>query len=114
MDFSLSSCYRLYKNVTDGILVKKNEVSTDVIDLENKLIQILDSEDLNINIDLNSNLILNDTLLEGDINSKINFLRDYNFFYTALIFESVLKGYIFLKENGGHNDGTKYIIAKSL
>lgn len=114
MDFTLSSCYRLYKFLTNEIFINKNEVSIEVIDMENKLIQILDSKDLNINIDLNSNLLLNDNKLEKDINDKIDFLRKNNFFYISLIFESVLKGYIFLKENGGNNDGTKYIIAKSL
>ena len=106
MDFTLSSCYRLYKSLTNEIFINKNEVSIEVIDMENKLIQILDSK--------NSNLLLNDNKLEKDINDKIDFLRKNNFFYISLIFESVLKGYIFLKENGGNNDGTKYIIAKSL
>ena len=106
MDFTLSSCYRLYKSLTNEIFINKNEVSIEVIDMENKLIQILDSKDLN--------MLLNDNKLEKDINDKIDFLRKNNFFYISLIFESVLKGYIFLKENGGNNDGTKYIIAKSL
>lgn len=114
MIFTLSSCYRLYKSLTSNIFIKKNEVSMEVIDMENKLMSLLDSKDLNINIDLNSNLILNDKEIEKDIESKLLFLRNNNFFYLSLIFESVFKGYIFLKENGGNNDGTKYIIAKSL
>lgn len=112
--FTLSSIYRFYKKIASEIYLDKTEVSTNVIDEENKLISILDSEDLYVNIDLNSNVILTDKELGEEIDKINKFLREYNFFYLPLIFDTLQKGFIFLKESGGNHDGTKYIIAKTL